>query len=96
MRIFLLGLLFSGYATASDQYASDYFKQLEQQRQNAVAESCRASLPKTAEKTYYNADGILLEARDYCMFLAMRYVRQQLHAPAPPMSTAGTTSPASE
>ena len=97
MRIFILGLLLSGSASAADQYASDYMKQLEKQRTNAVAESCRASLPATAEKQYYNADGILLEARDYCTFLAIQYVRQALHAPAPAMSTAeNTTSDASE
>ena len=92
VRILIVGLLLSGLATASDQYASDYLKQLERQRTNAVAGSCRASLPNTSEKTYYSADGVLLEARDYCMFLAMQYVRQQLHAPAPAMATAEQTT----
>ena len=93
MRIFILGLLLSGTATASETYASDYLQQLEKQRQLAVAESCRASLPVSAEKTYYNVDGVLLEAHDYCMFLAIEYVRRQLHAPTPPMTTAGRTAP---
>lgn len=91
MRIFVFGLLLSGYASASEQYSSDYLKQLERQLTHAVAESCRASLPSTSEKTYYNADGVLLEARDYCMFLAVEYVRRQLHAPVPNMSTAEST-----
>ena len=95
MRIFILGLLLSCHATASDEYASDYLRQLETQRQTAVAESCRASLPTNpARKTYYNADGVLLEARDYCMFLAIQYVRQQLHAPTPAMLTAKNTTQA--
>ena len=95
MRILIIGLLLSGYATASDQYSQDYLKQLQTQRQNAVAESCRASLPvNPAKKTFYNADGILLEARDYCMFLAIEYVRRQLQAPTPAILTAENTTSA--
>ena len=93
MRTLIIGLLLSGSATASDQYSQDYLKQLQTQRQNAVAASCRASLPTNpVKKTFYNADGILLEARDYCMYLAIEYVRRQLQAPTPAILTAENTT----
>ena len=93
MRIIVIGLLLCSYAAASDQRADSYLAQLEIQRQNAVAQSCRASLPANpVEKAYYNADGVLLEARDYCMFLAIQYVRQYPGTPSS-MLTAENTTP---
>jgi hypothetical protein len=92
MKILILCLLLSSYAVASDQSAPNYLKQLQIERQNTVAESCRASLPATKQKMYYDVDGTLMEARDYCMFLAIEYVRRQLYAPAPLMSTASNTT----
>ncbi|MFP6816660.1 MAG: hypothetical protein VB949_13475 [Pseudomonadales bacterium] len=92
MRIIIIGLLLCSYATASDQRADSYLKQLETQRTHAVAQSCRASLPANlAEKAYYKADGMLLEARDYCMFLAIQYVRQYPSTPASMLTAENTT-----
>ncbi|MCZ6710202.1 MAG: hypothetical protein O7B25_07555 [Gammaproteobacteria bacterium] len=93
MRIIIIGLLLCSYATASDQRMDSFVTQLETHRTNAVAQSCRASLPASpAEKAYYNADGVLLEARDYCMFLAIQYVRQYPNTPTS-MLTADNTTP---
>lgn len=90
MRLFLLaafGVLLSGFAAASDEADAEYMAQVVQHNQNVVAASCRASLPPEA-KSYYNVNGLLLEAHDYCMYLAIEYVRrhmQKMQAPAPQM-----------
>ena len=90
MRLFLLaafGVLFSGSVAAADEADAEYMAQVVQHNQNVVAASCRASLPPEA-KSYYNVNGLLLEAHDYCMYLAIEYVRrhmQKMQAPAPQM-----------
>lgn len=90
MRLFLLaviGGLFSGFAAASDETEAGYLAQVVEYNQNIVAASCRASLPSNPDtKSYYNVDGLLLEAHDYCMYLAIEYVRRHMRnmlAPAP-------------
>lgn len=90
MRLFILaviGGLFSGYAAASDEAEAGYLAQVVEYNQNIVAASCRASLPSNPDtKSYYNVDGLLLEAHDYCMYLAIEYVRRHMRnmlAPAP-------------
>ena len=90
MRLFLLvafGVLLSGFAAASDEADAEYMAQVVQHNQNVVAASCRASLPPEA-KSYYNVNGLLLEAHDYCMYLAIEYVRrhmQKMQAATPQM-----------
>ena len=96
MRLFILvvvGVLFSGYAAASDEPDTAYLQQLVDQKQNAVAASCRASLPaNSVRKSFYNVNGVLLEARDYCMYLAIQYVRMQMESPSPQIYIAGGES----
>ena len=92
-RLFLLvvlGALFSGFAAASDEADAEYLAQVVQHNQNVVDASCRASLPAES-KSYYNVNGLLLEAHDYCMYLAIEYVRrhmQNVQAPNPKIYTA--------